>query len=74
VRLKLRAALLVATRVIKRNAPLPELRGVVGDQRGDSVEPLYRVRDPAVAEIRHCAIKDRLGIVASGLPGRRCRE
>src|SRR5712691_5479639 len=60
VRFELRAAVLIAAGVIERDAALPELGSLVGDELGQSVESNDRFGDVAASEIGHGAVENRL--------------
>ena len=60
VQLELPAAVVIAAGVIKRNAPLPELRSESGRELRHAVEFIGGLRKAAGFEIGNCTLEDRL--------------
>src|SRR5215468_7595228 len=71
MRFKLRAAVLVASRIIQRDAALPKLRSIIRRQFGDFIETRGGFDHPAALEIRDGFIEGCLQIVGRPLRERR---
>jgi hypothetical protein len=71
MRFKLRTAVLVASRIIQRDAALPQLRSVVGRELGDFIETGGGFGEAAAPEIRDGFVEGHFRIVGGLLRGGR---